>query len=138
MTYTPKYFDSLSAAISRIRSCLRSDVMNSPEDEEIEYRLEEAELIVEDFLIAARFDVDNLSTAEKGNAMIMTIAQTLLFLIKKLPMSEDDKRDFELRVRDEFKEAAERFLRRVYIPSSVSAVYKRMEPGYGREWPTGA
>lgn len=134
MPYEPKYFPSLASATNRIRSCLRNDVKDAPTDLEIEYRLEEAELIVEDFLVAARFNIDDLSTIEKGNAMLMAIAQTLLFLIKKLPMSEDDKREFELRVRDEFKEAAERFLRRIYVPSAVKAVYGRMEPGYGREW----
>lgn len=135
MTYTSKYFPDLSSAISRIRSCLRNDVKNAPSDEDIEYRLEEAETIVEDFLIAARFDVDNLSSKDKTNAMIMAQAQTILFLIKKLPMTEKDKRDFELRVRDEFREAADRFLRGVYTPEEIKAVYKRMEPGYGRGWP---
>ena len=134
MTYTPKYYTSLDTARSIIKSNIRADLRDSLSDSYLEETVEHAEMYTDHFLVSGGFDVDSLSTRQKADARNMATAHALLYVAGVLPLPPEEKRDYLTQNKERLEEAERSFIKREFPSSQVESQYRRMKPGYGREW----
>jgi len=85
-------------------------------------------------LITAGFNVDSLDSTQKAHARDMTTARVLIYIAGVLPISTEEKREYLVQMRDRLLESERYFIKREYPAAAVKSKYKRMKPGYGREW----
>jgi len=128
MSYVPKY-TSLDLVRSKVRP--RADELT---DTEVLYGIEEGERATDDFLIAAGYDIDNLSQKDQKAAKGLATVKAAISLIPAFPTSVEDKRELRDALRSEEELIEKRMVRRTRMPSKVRAVFKRISPGYGRKW----
>ena len=134
MTYTPKYYTSLDSARSIIKSNIRADLRESLSDSYLEETVEHAEIYTDHFLISGGFDIDKLTTRQKADARNMATVHALLYVAGVLPLPPEEKRDYLAQNKERLEEAERAFMKREFPSSEVKSKYRRMEPGYGREW----
>jgi len=134
MSYVPKYYADLTSAISIIKSNLRADLRGSLTDSYLEQAIEICEMETDAVLITAGFNVDSLDSTQKAHARDMTTARVLIYIAGVLPISTEEKREYLVQMRDRLLESERYFIKREYPAAAVKSKYKRMKPGYGREW----
>jgi len=134
MSYTPKYYTDLTSAISIIKSNLRADLRGALTDSYLEEAVEMAEMYTDSFLESAGYDLASLDSTEKAYARDMSTARALIYIAGVLPISTEEKREYLAQMRERLLESERYFSKREYPVGAVKPKYRRMKPGYGREW----
>jgi len=134
MSYVPKYYTDLTSAISIVKSNLRADLRGALTDSYLEEAIEIAEMYTDSFLESAGYNLAALDSTEKSHARDMSTVRALIYIAGVLPISTEEKREYLAQMRERLLESERYFIKREYPTAAVKPKYRRMKPGYGREW----
>jgi len=128
LAYNPRY-----TSISKLKSAIYPQA-EKLSDSMILDAIESGERETDDWLVSVNIDPSNLSTEELNAAKDIALCYSVLWVIPKLPVAITEMRELESKWREQLLSYQRSFIQSLYPQLETKAVYRRIRPGYGREY----
>jgi len=128
LAYSPKYtsIDKLKSAVYPQAEKLSDPVILDA--------IESGERETDDWLVSVNIDPKDLSGEELNAAKDIALCYSVLWVIPKLPVAITDMRELETKWREQLVSYQRNFIQSLYPKFELKTVFRRIGPGYGREY----